>query len=83
MLLNTDHKIVTKMVTNRLKKVIGNVIGNQQSGYVPGHFIGTNIRKLIDMISYVEKEGIPAVLLTIDYEKCFDSISHEVLVKAL
>ena len=83
MLLNTDHKIVSKMLANRLKSHLHKVIGKQQCGYVPGHFIGTNIRKMIDVLQYLEKEQIPALLLVIDYEKCFDSLSHEALEQSL
>ena len=83
MLLSTDHKIVTKMMTNRLKQFIHRAISTSQSGYVPGRYIGVNIRKLIDTLQYLESCEIPAVLFIIDYEKCFDSVSHESLIVAL
>ena len=83
MLLNTDHKIVTKMLTNRLKPFLKKVIGEQQTGYVPGRFIGVNLRKLIDILFYLDMQQIPAVLMNIDYFKCFDSVDHESLFQAL
>ena len=83
MLLNTDHKIITKMLTNRLKIFLKKVIGTQQTGYVPGRFIGLTIRKLINVLQYVEKEQIPAVLLNIDYYKCFDSMEHTSMIEEL
>ena len=49
MLLNTDHKIITKMLTNRLKALLPKIIGTQQTGYVPGHFICNNVWKMIDI----------------------------------
>ena len=47
---------------------------------MPGRFIGLNLRKLIDLISYLEREDVSALLLQVDYEKCFDSIEHNSLV---
>ena len=82
-LLSVDYKIITKMIANRFKEFLKDIIGQQQVGYVPGCFIGSNIRKLIDMLLYIEKEEIPAVLINLDYEKCFDSIDQDSLYKAL
>ena len=82
-LLCVEHKIVTKMIATRLKLVIESIIGPQQTAYIPGRYIGTNIRKLIDMLIYLERDEIPAILLTLDFEKCFDSVSHEAMEKSL
>ena len=35
------------------------------------------------MLLYLEQNEVPAVLLSIDFEKCFDSISHQALVESL
>ena len=83
MLLNTDHKIITKMVTNRLKPLLHKVIDKQQTGYVPGRFIGTNLRKLIDILLYLEKTEQTGLLLQLDYYKCFDSVDHDALIGSL
>ena len=82
-LLNLDYKLLTKMLTNRLKTHLQEVIGTQQTGYVPGRFIGINLRKLIDMLLYIENEQIEAVLVCIDFHKCFDSIEHHALIQSL
>ena len=82
-LLNVDCKIATKMLVNRIKPHLDEIISKDQSGYIPGRFIGINIRKLIDMLMYLEREETPAILLSIDFHKCFDSISHEALFKSL
>ena len=82
-LLSVDHKIITKMLANRLKTVINKIIGPQQTAYIPGRYIGCNIRKLLDLLMFLEQEQIQAVLLTLDFEKCFDSVSHEALISAM
>ena len=82
-LLNNDLKIVTKMVTNRIKPYLYEVIGTQQTGYVPKRFIGVNLRKIIDLIQYLEQNECSMALINVDFEKCFDSISHEALMQSL
>ena len=82
-LLCVDHKIVTKMMVIRLKTVIDDIIGPQQTAYIPGRYIRSNIRKLIDLLMYLEQEEIPAILLTLDFEKCFDSVDHDALTQSL
>ena len=82
-LLSIDCKSITKMITNHMKLQLKEHISPQQTGYVPGRFIGMNIRKLIDLLLYLEKENIPALLLNLDFEKFFDSISHDVLYSIL
>ena len=71
------------MLTNRLKVYLKSVIGCQQTGYVPGRFIATNLRKMYDIISMLDQQGECAILMAIDYWKCFDSIEHDSLYAAL
>ena len=42
-LLNTDYKILTHVLANRMKKVINTLISSDQTGYIKGRFIGQNI----------------------------------------
>ena len=39
-LLNTFYKIISGVLANRLKTVLGHLIGPEQKGYVPNRFIG-------------------------------------------
>ena len=73
-LLTVDCKMITKMIAMRINEVIDSIIGPQQTGYVPGRYIGVNLRKLIDIMLYLEREEIPALLVCIDFHKCFDSV---------
>ena len=35
------------------------------------------------MLLYLKREEVPATLFFIDYEKCFDSVSHEAMIGVL
>ena len=44
-----------------------------------GQNINENIRKILDSIDFCELVQAPAVLLSIDFEKAFDRVNHELL----
>jgi len=39
-LLNIDYKIAAKVLANRLKQVLNNVISKDQTGFLKGRYIG-------------------------------------------
>jgi len=82
-LLNTDNKILTKLLATRLQKVIQQIVKDDQVGYIKNRFIGENIRTLADLIQYTNERIDPGIILLLDFEKAFDTISWKFLVKTL
>ena len=82
-LLNTDYKILAKALANRLTKFLPFIIEDDQTGYISGRFIGCNIRLIEDIISHSNRLNIAGILLTIDFEKAFDSLKWSFIKKAL
>ncbi len=82
-LLNCDYKILAKALANRLKLQLENLINRDQSGFLRGRFIGENIRLILDTLEFTEEEDIPALLISLDYEKCFDRLEWSAIVGAL
>ena len=82
-LLNTDYKILTKALANRLQKVIPNLIHSDQTGYIEGRYIGENIRTITDLIQYTSLKQCPGILLSIDFEKAFDSLRWSFMLDIL
>ena len=58
-LLNVDYKILTKTIAKRLEKVLPKIINPDQTGYVKGHYIGENVRLILDIMSYTDKTKVP------------------------
>ena len=46
-------------------------------------YIGENTRFIYDLMSYTELKNISAILVLIDFEKAFDSMSWSFLYKVL
>ena len=82
-LLNTDVKVLSKALAFRIKKVLPNIVHNNQSGYVEGRFIGEIIRTIDDIKEFTKSERISGILAFLDFEKAFDSIEWEFLYKFL
>ena len=82
-LLNTDYKILTKTLSNRLQKVLPKLVNEDQVGYIRGRYIGQNIRIIKDIMTYTAKKNLPGYSLLIDFEKAFDSIEWPFLIKCL
>ena len=74
-LLNVSYKIVSACIADRIKSFLPKLIHSDQKGFMSGRFIGENVRLLYDLLAYTEKEQKPGLLMLVDFEKAFDSIS--------
>ena len=82
-LLNISYKLASGVIANRLKLVLPEIINDCQKGFLKGRYIGENIRLIYDLMFYAENNNIPGLLLSIDYQKAFDSVSWKFIEKAL
>lgn len=82
-LLNVVFKIASGCIANRLKPFLNKLIHTDQTGFISGRFIGENIRLVYDLMQYTEENNIPGLLLLIDFEKAFDSLSWAFINKVL
>ena len=82
-LLSVIYKIGSTAIANRIKKILDKIISKNQAGFVKGRFIGENTRLIYDLMHFTEKHKIPGLLMLIDFEKAFDSVSWKFLYSVL
>ena len=82
-LSNYDYKIIAFVIANRIKKIIGKIVSEDQTAYIEGRFIGCNARFLIDLIEYSDKYNEGGILLSIDFKKAFDSLNWNFMTQVL
>ena len=82
-LLNVIYKIASGAIANRVKSVLPEIISHDQCGFMANRSIGDNIRLVYDTLKYAESTQSSGILLLIDFEKAFDSISHSFLMRTL
>lgn len=82
-LLNTDYKVASKIITNRLKQVMGSIVHQDQTCGVIGRSIFSNLQLVRDVLDMVDKTNEPGILVTLDQEKAFDRVDHDFLMRTL
>ena len=82
-LLNIVYKIASGCIANRIKKVLPLIIDYDQSGFMSDRFTGDNIRLVYDVLNHGITNKNKGILLLIDFEKAFDSVSWSFMEKCL
>ena len=77
------YKLASACIANRIKPVLATLINEDQKGFIAGRFIGENTRLLYDILFETSKQNIAGLLLLVDFEKAFDSLSWFFLNKVL
>ena len=81
-LINTDVKIISKVLAERLLYVLPTVIHQTQTA-VYGRKIDQNIHLVRDLIEIANRDDDTAAFLFLDQEKAFDRVNHNFLFKTM
>ncbi|WRX22756.1 Reverse transcriptase domain - like 10 [Theobroma cacao] len=74
------NKIITKLLANRLAKILSSLILDNQSGFINGRLISDNIllaQELVSKINYKARGG--NVILKLDMMKAYDRLNWDFL----
>lgn len=74
------NKVLTKILANRLKKYVSDIIHPDQTGFYPGlTYIYHNLRLLFNVMYH----KVEAVVIALDAEKAFDQIEWKYMMSVL
>ena len=81
-LLNTELKILARVLANRLQLVISDLIGPEQTFAVKERSIQDNLHLIREVLEGIE-DGTEAALISLDQSKAFDRVDHRFLATVL
>jgi hypothetical protein len=76
-LCNVLYKIISKCLVNRLRPILGDVISENQSAFVPGHLITDNALLAFECLYYMEHgttASNPFCAYKLDLSKAYDRV---------
>lgn len=82
-LLNSDTKILSKALAKRIQSCIGEVISHDQTGFIKGRRISSNLLTIQSIIDHTDHTNAQGFLLALDYSKAFDMVNWRLIKLAL
>ena len=82
-LLNVDYKIASKVIAERIRKTLPNLVHFNQSGFIERRYIGDTIRTLLDIIDYMDEYHEGGLMMMVDFEKAYDSLEWDFMINVL
>ncbi|RVE41474.1 hypothetical protein evm_013878 [Chilo suppressalis] len=81
--LSVIPKLFEKIVFDSLNVALRPIFISQQHGFVAGRSTETNLCEFLDQVLCGMNNGFQVDAVYTDYSKCFDKISHQILVRKL
>ena len=81
-LLNTELKILSRVLANRLQLIISDLIGPKQTFAVKGRSIQDNLHLIREVLEGI-KDDTEAALISLDQSMAFDRVDHRFLATVL
>ena len=82
-LLNSDYKIYTRILSNRLYRVLENIRSSNQHAIIKGRSIVVNIMEAKLLTEYCDHNEINGLMVFLDQEKAYDRIEHPIIWQML
>ena len=74
-LIGCVYKIVAKLLTNRLKKVMSDIIDERQSTFISGRHLLHSVLIANEAVKEANRRPKPFLVFKVDYERAYDSVS--------
>jgi hypothetical protein len=78
-LCNLYYKIISKIITNRIKPCLSNLISKEQLGFLKGRHIQDAIGIVQECLHSIRKKKLKDLVLKLDLQKAYDCVSCDLL----
>lgn len=82
-LINSCMKLCTKMMANRLRKVLPDLVAEVQTAFIGGRQITDGIMIAREIVHSLKRRQCEGLILKLDFEKAFDSVEWNFLFHLL
>ncbi|KAL3700623.1 hypothetical protein R1sor_018645 [Riccia sorocarpa] len=82
-LLNAGYKIVAKLLQNRMAPVMQTIVPWEQNAFLQGRNLHATVFLCNQAVWEAKSSGMDSVLLKVDFRKAYDSLSWNILFKAM
>ena len=82
-LLNTDYRILGAVLAKRFSAVLTDVIGPEQTAFLPNRLIGENILLSQLLPAVLASDNRQAAMVFLDIAKAYDTLSREFLLDVM
>ncbi|CDO76740.1 hypothetical protein BN946_scf184813.g10 [Trametes cinnabarina] len=81
--LNTDYKLLTKIMAVKLAAAAPSIVHPAQAGFVPGRKLRDQTQLARMMMLWAEAKEVNGAIVALDQEKAYDKIAHDYLWRVL
>ena len=79
--INVIPKLISKILSNRLRQKMPELISARQTAFISGRQISENFIATREVLQHIKKSGRPGIFLKLDFAKAFDSIEWDFLTQ--
>jgi hypothetical protein len=82
-LVSSVYKVLSKVLANRLRRVVGGVVSQTQSAFIKGRQILDGILIANEIVDDAKRDKKELLMFKIDFEKAYDSVEWDYLDEVL
>lgn len=81
--INVISKIISKIMANRLRKIMPGMISPCQTAFIQGRQITDNFVSTREVLQHISSSKRKAVFIKLDFAKAFDTIEWDFLIRTM
>ncbi|GJX06281.1 putative RNA-directed DNA polymerase, eukaryota, reverse transcriptase zinc-binding domain protein, partial [Tanacetum coccineum] len=78
-LIGCYYKIIAKVLVERIKRVVGKVVGDVQNAFIKGRSILDGVLIANEVVGHLRKTQSKGLIFKVDFEKAYDSLNWRFL----